>query len=140
MARETIVQLVDDLDGSPAESTVRFGLDGIAYEIDLSEKNENELRTKLGPFLEAATRVRAEVRRGRGKGPTTDKERNTAIRAWALSEGVELAQRGRIANVVQEAYEANDGDMLREALGLELVEEKPTRGRRRVSNPEFSGG
>jgi hypothetical protein len=139
MARETIVQLIDDLDGSPAGGTVRFGLDGIAYEIDLSEKNENELRTKLGPFLEAATKVRPEIRRGHGKSPAGDKERNAAIRAWALSEGVELAQRGRIANVVQEAFEASDGDMLREALGLELVEEKPTR-RRRVSNPEFSAG
>jgi hypothetical protein len=61
------------------------------------------------------------------------KERNAAIRAWALSEGVELARRGRIATVVQQAFDAQDGERLRQALGLELVEAKPARPRRRGS-------
>ena len=40
MARKTLVQLVDDLDGSQIADcegrTVALGLDGVSYEIDLS--------------------------------------------------------------------------------------------------------
>jgi hypothetical protein len=39
MAQKVTVALEDDLDGSPADETVRFGLDGAECEIDLSEKN-----------------------------------------------------------------------------------------------------
>ena len=37
--RQTIVSLVDDLDGSDADQTVTFGIDGRSYEIDLSAAN-----------------------------------------------------------------------------------------------------
>jgi hypothetical protein len=37
MAQKVQVLLEDDLSGGPAEVTVRFGLDGAAYEIDLNE-------------------------------------------------------------------------------------------------------
>ena len=37
MAKQIIHKLVDDLDGGDAEETVKFALDGIQYEIDLSE-------------------------------------------------------------------------------------------------------
>jgi hypothetical protein len=136
VARQTITKLIDDLDGSEADRTVAFGLDGYIYEIDLNSKNENELRTKLGPFLEVARRVRADAGRARGTGRSvSDKDRNAAIRAWAAAEGVELNARGRIANIVQEAFDAQDGDALREALGIELVQPKPRRTRRA---PQFS--
>jgi len=36
MAQKTIVSLIDDLSGEEADETVRFGLDGAQYEIDLS--------------------------------------------------------------------------------------------------------
>ena len=35
-----ITELVDDIDGSKAEETVRFAIDGVEYEVDLSEKRE----------------------------------------------------------------------------------------------------
>ncbi len=35
MAQEVICTLAGDLDGSAAEETVRFALDGSSYEIDL---------------------------------------------------------------------------------------------------------
>ena len=143
MARETVTKLIDDLDGSAADSSVAFALDGHDYTIDLNARNETELRTLLEPYVEVARKVRpqtggAGVSVGRRARTVSDKERNAAIRSWALDEGVELNQRGRIAAVVQQAYDAQDGDMLREALGLELVvEEKPAR-RRRVAQPQFS--
>lgn len=36
MARVAHTSLIDDLNGGPATETVRFGLDRIGYEIDLS--------------------------------------------------------------------------------------------------------
>jgi len=39
MAQKITVVLEDDLDGGPAEETVRFTLDGSAHEIDLSKKH-----------------------------------------------------------------------------------------------------
>ena len=139
MARETFVRLVDDLDGSPADSSVEFGLDGVDYSIDLSAQHENELRATLGPYVAVAHR--AQPRLPRGGGPSrrvSNKHRNAAIRDWALSEGVQLPQRGRIAGVVQQAYDAHDGDVLREALGLELVEDRPARRRRSAIEARFS--
>jgi hypothetical protein len=52
------VQLVDDLDGTSAIATVRFGLDGKTYEIDLNEKNEAKLRKALTPFMEKGRYVK----------------------------------------------------------------------------------
>ena len=45
MAQKVQVLLVDDLDGSEATETVAFGLDGAAYEIDLSSGNAGKLRS-----------------------------------------------------------------------------------------------
>jgi hypothetical protein len=129
MAREYIQKVTDDLDGSDGASTVRFGLDGVEWTIDLNAKNESDMRTKLGPFLEGARRVRTGGRAVASSAGRTDKERNAAIREWALSEGVELNARGRIANAVQQAFENQDGDALRDAYGLELVAPKSRRGR-----------
>jgi hypothetical protein len=140
MARQVIERLVDDIDGSEATQSVSFGVDGLAYQIDLNDQHANELRTKLSPFLEAARRVRPGPSRGRpGARGVADKDRNSAIRQWALDEGIELPSRGRIAGAVQEAYDAGDVAALYAAAGLEQEEEpapKPTR--RRAPNAQFS--
>ena len=44
MAQKITVALEDDLDGGPADETVRFGLGGTDYEIDLSTKNATAFR------------------------------------------------------------------------------------------------
>jgi hypothetical protein len=131
MAKQVVVNLVDDLDGSKAVSTIRFALDGTEWEIDLNGKNESQMRRDLAKYLDAARRVRAEASSSmrRGANPKTDRERNTAIREWARSEGAELATRGRIPMAVQAAYARKDGDALRNALGLELVGKAPRKRR-----------
>lgn len=57
MAKETITRLIDDLDKSDADETVRFGLDGVEYEIDLSAKNAAKLRQLLEPYVTHGTRL-----------------------------------------------------------------------------------
>ena len=57
MAQKVVVSLVDDLDESEADETVEFGIDGMTYEIDLSEKNAAALRGEFADFLAHARRT-----------------------------------------------------------------------------------
>ena len=115
MARRTEVHLIDDLDGGKAEESIRFGLDGISYEIDLSKKNATKLRTGLEPYLKVAqklgrTPAARGVTRGRGAAPVRgDREQNQAIREWAQRNGLDVSPRGRIARSIIEQYEAEAG-------------------------------
>jgi hypothetical protein len=47
---QTIVELIDDIDGSKAEETIAFSFDGTSYEIDLSKKNARALRSDIGKW------------------------------------------------------------------------------------------
>jgi nucleoid-associated protein Lsr2 len=129
-----IERLVDDIDGSEATQSVQFGVDGIAFQIDLNDQHAEELRTKLTPFIDVARRIRNEGGRTRGAGPRrapSDKDRNSAIRQWALDEGVELPSRGRIAGAVQAAFDAGDVAALYAAVGLEMAQPAESKRSRR---------
>jgi hypothetical protein len=108
MAQKVQVTLVDDLDGSEAEETVRFSLDRVDYEIDLSTKNAARLRDALAQYVGSARRMggrRASggARRGRAGGNGT-----AAIRDWAKSKGYKISDRGRVpANIVEEYNKAH---------------------------------
>jgi hypothetical protein len=113
MAKQVVTLLTDDLDGSKADRSVEFGLDGVNYTIDLSERNAGKLRKALEPYLSAGTRVgrggvdRRGAARGRGSaaGGRTSREQNQAIREWAGKTGYEVSERGRIPTSVVEAFE-----------------------------------
>ena len=105
MAQRTITQLEDDIDGGAAKETLRFGLDGRAYEIDLNAKNAKKLRKALEPYEAAARRVAVTRRRTpRPSGRATSDA--AAIRVWAASSGYSLGNRGRIPLDVQRAFES----------------------------------
>ncbi|MFC7342965.1 histone-like nucleoid-structuring protein Lsr2 [Saccharopolyspora griseoalba] len=63
MAERIKVDLVDDIDGSPAKHTVTFALDGVTYEIDLNEGHERQLRTVLNRYIKAARSPKSEKSR-----------------------------------------------------------------------------
>jgi hypothetical protein len=147
MAREVVQRVTDDLDGSPDAATIQFALDGRAYQIDLSPRNEAKFRDALAPFVDNATKVRPERRSGRAatsrKGPLreSDRERAQLVRQWALDNGVQLAARGRLAQAVMDAFDDDNVPALYEAAGLEYEaepEEKPKRSRRKPADVEFS--
>jgi nucleoid-associated protein Lsr2 len=116
MARKVQVILSDDLDDSiSADETVTFALDGTTYEIDLSEKNAEEMRDAFGKYVSAARKVsgRSSGRasgagrsRATGGGGRMDREQAGAIRDWARKNGHEVSDRGRIPASVVEAFEA----------------------------------
>ena len=108
MARQIITVLTDDIDGGNADRTVEFGLDGVSYTIDLSEKNIAKLRKALDPYLAAGTRASRTANGRRGgstpSSPRSNREQNQAIREWAGKNGYELSERGRIPSSIVEAY------------------------------------
>jgi hypothetical protein len=59
MAQRTQVIFEDDIDGSEAEGTVTFALNGVGYELDLSARNRDQLLKALGPYIEAGRKVSA---------------------------------------------------------------------------------
>ncbi|WP_103350331.1 Lsr2 family protein [Amycolatopsis sp. CA-128772] len=108
MAQKVHVEILDDLDGSAAAQTVQFGLDGVTYEIDLSDENATALRDEFTRYIGAGRRIGG--RRGRGASArpamtTSDRERNQQIRAWANANGYEVSERGRLSSQVVTAYE-----------------------------------
>ncbi len=98
MARKTIVELTDDLDGGKAAETITFGLDTRTYTIDLNAKNAKALRKVLAPYVESGRRVQPSTRgRGRPRTAGSDGGYSTQeVREWARSQGIEVADRGRI--------------------------------------------
>jgi hypothetical protein len=118
MAQRTVVSLVDDLDGTEADRTVPFALDGVEYEIDLNDGNAEKLRDIFAPYVGAARRTGGRrstggrSRSGSSSGSSAtgvvgrSKESLKAIRDWAKSEGWGVSDRGRLPNNVVEAYDA----------------------------------
>jgi len=107
LARTTIVQLTDDVDGSAAAETVRFAVDGRTYEIDLSTEHAESLRDSLAQFVAAARRagrVDASPRRGQGRQGRPQGGNSSAVRAWAKQNGVPVSPRGRVPQDVMAQY------------------------------------
>ncbi|MBV9445451.1 MAG: Lsr2 family protein [Streptosporangiaceae bacterium] len=112
MARKMQTLFIDDLDGSEADGTVRFGLDGAEYEIDLNTEHSQALRTALGRYASAARRSAGP---GRHPGATGDGPRrrtrasNAEIRDWARTQGIDIKERGRMPAEVIVRFHAATG-------------------------------
>ena len=105
MATKISVALEDDLDGGPADETVRFGLGNAEYEIDLNKKNARAFRRQLAPFIEHARRAGRGQRR-RPVRTASSRQRSGDIRAWAKDNGIPVSDRGRIPASVVAQYDA----------------------------------
>jgi hypothetical protein len=103
--------MLDDLDGTEATQTVPFSLDGILYEIDLSDDNAAHLRDELAKYVAAGQRTGGrKLRLATGQSAAAPvaatREKNQQIRGWAQENGYEISERGRISADVVQAYEA----------------------------------
>ncbi|MDN3481201.1 Lsr2 family protein [Arthrobacter sp. APC 3897] len=107
MAQKTQVLLIDDLTGEDAQETVKVGLDGAQYEIDLTSEHAAELREKLSPYISSGRRLRggSSGRSARRESaPRSDNSR--MIREWAIANGYKPSARGRISQEIRDAYNA----------------------------------
>ena len=113
MAQRVRIELTDDLlnDGTPADETVTFALDGVTYEIDLTAANAGKLRDGLAPWVASGRRIAGRKQVGRAAGGGGRRSRSGAgsaneIREWARAQGMEVSERGRVRDEVRAAYEA----------------------------------
>ena len=110
MAQKIQTLLIDDIDGSAAEGTVRFGLDGAEYEIDLNTGHAKELRDALARYVEAARRVGDSRKPARGsrRGPSGGVN-TTDVCEWARAQGIEVTDRGRVPADLVAQFKAATG-------------------------------
>ncbi len=109
MAQRVQVLLVDDIDGREARETVSFGLDGVSYEIDLSEDNAGKLRTQLATWIGHARRSGGRKITGRRPGSGPSRQDLNEIRQWGRANGFQVSDRGRVSRELQEAYDRANG-------------------------------
>ena len=109
MAQKIQTLFIDDIDGGDAEGTVRFGLDGAEYEIDLNGAHSDELRATLGKYIEHARKV-GSARRGAARGGRRASTQDiAAVRAWAREKGYDIKGRGRVPAGLMAEYRATAG-------------------------------
>ena len=107
MSEKIVKSLIDDIDGTPADETVGFGLDGIAYEIDLSRRNAAGLRDALAKYV-GASRRRGHRSRMTPSRVTPLGASSRTIREWAKANDVRVPAKGRVpAAVVAQFNEVN---------------------------------
>jgi hypothetical protein len=103
VVQRTQVLYVDDIDGSDAEGTVRFGFDGTDYEIDLNKEHADQFAEAIGPFVAAARKTSSSRRPARAGAARHDLSN---VRAWARDQGIKVSERGRIPADVLAKYNA----------------------------------
>ncbi|MBO3143008.1 histone-like nucleoid-structuring protein Lsr2 [Dermatophilus congolensis] len=105
MAKKVEVVLLDDMDGKQAEEVVKFELDRVQYEIDLSAANAERLRQTLADWVAKARRVSSgRAAKGKAAGMARSSELLKDIRQWARAHGHEINERGRIPAHLERAY------------------------------------
>ena len=92
MAQKVQTLFIDDLDGSEAEGTVRFGLDGAEY---------------VGAARRAGGGTRRPARGGRRA--RADGVDSTEVREWAKAQGIEVKDRGRVPAELVVKFKAATG-------------------------------
>lgn len=106
MAQQVTIVLVDDLDGGSAAETVSFALDGVSYEIDLTDKNAAKLRDAFAQWTGHGRRVGGRTARaGAGRRSRNRGHDVGAVRDWGRKNGFTVSERGRISRELQSAYD-----------------------------------
>lgn len=109
MAQRVQVILVDDVNGGEASETVEFALDGVTYEIDLSDENAAKLRDDMATWIGQARRSggRRQTRRRSGGSASSGRSDDLAkMREWGRENGYKVSSRGRVSQELQDAYAA----------------------------------
>ena len=113
MAQRVHIVLEDDIDGGEAAETVTFALDGVSYEIDLTDANAARLRDDMAKWVGHARKVRGGGGRRSGAAPRNNsganKEDLNRIREWGRSNGFKVSDRGRVSAELREAYTKANG-------------------------------
>ncbi|MBC9927222.1 Lsr2 family protein [Leucobacter sp. cx-169] len=111
MATKQTVQFIDDVDGSTIDGgtdpAVQFGLDGRAYEIDLTDENAAALRSTFAPYIAAGRKAQSRTSASAAPAAAKDPDRVVLLaeaRVWARENGHTVSDRGRIAAPIMDAF------------------------------------
>ena len=113
VAQKIQTLFIDDIDGSAAEGTVRFALDGTDYEIDLNAQHAAALRKAMAKYVEAARRSSGSVARRparSGRRASASGLNTTEVREWAKAQGIEVKDRGRVPAELVVRFRAATGN------------------------------
>ena len=102
MAQQVTITLTDDLNGAKADETLRFGVEGVEYEIDLTTANAAKFRSAVATYVEKSRRVGRST--GKAGKRTTVGPDAKVVRAWAESKKIDIPARGRIPSNILEQY------------------------------------
>lgn len=109
MAKRITEILVDDLDGTeiaPGDGrTVRFSIEGAAYEIDLTDAHAAQLREALAPYIAVARKSGAPARSSTRSASRAALDMKT-VRMWLREHGHQVSDRGRIPAPLLAEYRA----------------------------------
>ena len=106
MVQKVQIHLIDDLTGEEAQETVRFGLDGSNYEIDLTADNAAKLREALGIYTDKGRKTQGKTAGRTPRASSNHREDVRKIRRWARENGHTVSERGRISAEILDAYNA----------------------------------
>jgi hypothetical protein len=111
MTQKVIRIFIDDIDGSEAERTFTFAIDGIPYDIDLSSQNIKKLNKAIAGFVESARKVKpavlavAPARLASHQRQCRSREQVQAVREWGRQQRHSINNRGRIPASIQQAFD-----------------------------------
>ena len=109
MAKVTITQYVCDLTGKPVAEddhvVIEFTVNGTDYVMDTDTSGAAKFDKAMKPFVDVARTVKA-PRRSR---KSVSVEQSRKVRAWAVSQGIDVADRGRVPAKIVEQYEKAHG-------------------------------
>ncbi|WP_299450201.1 Lsr2 family protein [uncultured Serinicoccus sp.] len=107
MVQSVRLMLIDDVDGTEADQTVSFALDGVSYTIDLHDRHATQLRGDLSTWIKYARRTggRRQTHPRYGS-PSAARGHLRQVRRWAHDHGYQVNDRGRVAQDLLDAYDA----------------------------------
>lgn len=123
MATQTFTKMFSDISGKEIRDnggTVEFSFAGKSYSIDLTNAERAEFEKAISKYIDAAsgqgrpaakkTTARKSTRKKATSRKSAQRESSgpdaKAIRAWAVENGIEVPQRGRIPGAVIAQFEA----------------------------------
>lgn len=109
MAQQIKTLFIDDIDGGAADGTIRFGLDGTDYEIDLSAAHNEELHQVLAKYVSHARKAGSTTRRASRGRRSADAIDTHKVREWARAQSIDVKDRGRVPADIVEKYKATVG-------------------------------
>lgn len=119
MSREVVVKLFDDLDKSPADTTIEFTVEKVTYVLDLTQEHADQFMAELQPWMDAAhEKIRASATpvKAHQSQPNTRShlalpaDVRTRIKSWAIENGHQLNGAGLISFEIRSAYVDATGD------------------------------